>query len=95
MMSNMSSRLPPSIPNTTHTSTSSSQIPESECMKIQVDLMEQRAHLVSPKPVRIKLIWLKDGSDQGIDGKVDRAKKNTFYERMFKIDTRIKGNFYN
>lgn len=47
-ISGVSSKLPPGLPT-------GNSVPESECMKIQVDLIEQRAHLVSPKPVRIKL----------------------------------------
>ena len=67
MMSHTSNRLPPTIPTT---NSSSVATPESECMKVQIDLMEKRAHLVSPKPVRIKLIWLKNTSNS------DEAKTN-------------------
>jgi len=54
-------------------------------MKIQIDLLGKRADLISPKPVRVKLIWLKDDKNS-------KGKQNTYYERMFKIDTRMKGN---
>lgn len=70
------------------------QVPEAECMKLQVDLLTQKAELVSPKPVRIKLVWLKeDYEDLTIEGGTEKKKKGTFYERMFKIDTKMKGKF--
>ena len=63
-------------------------------MKLQIDLLKRKANLISPKPVRIKLIWLKDNIQQEklLEGGTEKKKtKNTFYERMFKIDTRMKG----
>ena len=48
------------MPNITPLPPMSSSIPESDCMKVQIDLLSQRADLISPKPVRVKLIWLKD-----------------------------------
>ncbi|CAI2384293.1 unnamed protein product [Moneuplotes crassus] len=66
-----------------------SNVPEAECMKIHLDLLGKRADLVSPKPVRVKLIYKIDNPDEL--GKLgDGRKKGQFYERMFKIDTRMK-----
>lgn len=63
-------------------------------MKVHIDLHDQRADLISPKPLRIKLQWLKE--DQKVpnllEGGTEKKKsKPTFYERMFKIDTKMKG----
>ena len=55
---------------------------------------QKSGFIISPKPVRIKLIWLKDDNKEevAIEGGTEKKKtKNTFYERMFKIDTRMKG----
>jgi hypothetical protein len=40
---------------------------EEDCMKVQIDLLSKRADLISPKPVRVKLIWLKDDNDKKSD----------------------------
>lgn len=87
----IASSMPPRVP-----SVGSPSIPEAECLIMEVDLLSKKAKVISPNPVRLKLVWLKeseiDFKDLCIEGGTEKKKsKDTFYERMFKIDTKTKG----
>ena len=76
--------IPPNMPKSDSAS-------ESEWTRIHIDLCDQAAQLVSSKPLRIKLIWMKLDNDV-IEGGTEKKSKTLFYERMFKIDTKVKGS---
>jgi hypothetical protein len=55
------------MPNISPLPPVSTSVSEEDCMKVQIDLLSKRADLISPKPVRVKLIWLKDDNDKNGD----------------------------
>ena len=85
MTVNSSQIAPPNLPRSDSAS-------ESECTRINIDLCDQMSQLISPKPLRIKLVWMKVDSNPMIEGGTEKKSKPVFYERMFKIDTKVKGN---
>lgn len=60
-------------------------------MKINIDLLAHSAHILSPRPVRVKLVWLMDDNDHKAEPTTEKKKgKSVLYERTFKIDTSIR-----